>query len=50
MLKSIIKKFLCSHRNLILMDVEGNGMNTKYTYKCIDCGNITVNNIRVKTK
>lgn len=50
MLKSIIKKFLCSHKKLILIGVEGNGMKIKYTYKCLECDDIIVSKIKVKTK
>lgn len=50
MLKLIIKRIVCEHDNMILSKVKGEGLNTVFFKKCLCCGYVITDTIKVKTK
>lgn len=50
MLKRIVKRFVCGHEKTVLVKVEGEGINTVFSNKCLCCGQIITSSIKVKTK
>lgn len=50
MLRRIIKRFVCEHEKTMLIKVEGEGINTIFTKKCLYCGYNITDTIKVKTK
>lgn len=50
MLKQAIKKFVCEHDEMIIVKVRGDGINTMFLKKCLHCGYVVADTIKVKTK
>ena len=50
MLKRIIKKIICEHKKTIFINVKGEGKDTVFLKKCLCCGHIMTDTIKVKTK